>query len=82
MFHALYLTGSLSFNKTTLFRGFAMTNDNDQLFNETYKLYTDKFGIRPPVGIDFPDLTIELMQKAINSGIEIAEYELPKGAVS
>jgi hypothetical protein len=69
-------------NQTSLFGGFAMTNDNDRLFNEAYELYIDKFGICPPMGIGFPGLTIKLIQKAINSGIEIAEYEVPKGAVS
>jgi hypothetical protein len=59
-----------------------MTDIISSQFNAAYQAYTDKFGTIPKGGIGYPKITTELLITAVESGIEITEYELPDGADS
>jgi hypothetical protein len=54
----------------------------EQAFNAAAQAYISKFGGSLPLGIGMPDLTVELLQAAIESGIEIAEDNIPEDAVA
>jgi hypothetical protein len=58
-----------------------MTNTQDNEFNLAAEAYVQKFG-KIPYGIGYPDVTTELLLKAVESGKKIRAYRLPKGAVS
>jgi hypothetical protein len=59
-----------------------MTDTINSPFNVAYQSYIDKFGTIPMGGIGYPKITTELLAAAVESGIEITEYELPVGADS
>lgn len=58
-----------------------MSNTQDNEFNIAAESYVQKFG-KIPYGIGYPEITTELLVKAVKSGKKIRAYRLPKGAVS
>ncbi|MCX7086518.1 MAG: hypothetical protein NTV00_00535, partial [Methylococcales bacterium] len=54
---------------------------SDQAFEDAAQSYIDKFGYFP-VGINYPDLTTELLLSAVKSGQEIQPGKIPDGAES
>ncbi|CAN4266172.1 hypothetical protein MCEREM3_00157 [Methylophilaceae bacterium] len=58
-----------------------MSKTQDNKFNLAAEAYVQKFG-NIPYGIGYPEITTELLLKAIQSGKKIRAYRLPKGAVS
>ncbi len=58
-----------------------MTNTQDNEFNLAAEAYVRKFG-NIPYGIGYPEVTTELLLKAVESGKKIRAYRLPKGSVS
>lgn len=53
----------------------------EQDFNNAAQAYIDQFGSLP-LGINYPDLTVELLQAAVESSTEIAEDDIPEDAVA
>jgi hypothetical protein len=58
-----------------------MSDTQDNEFNIAAVAYLQKFG-KIPYGIGYPEITTELLLKAVESGKKIRAYRLPKGAVS
>lgn len=54
----------------------------DKAFNEAANAYLDKFSGNLPLGIGYPELTTDLLLKAVKEDKQIIELPIPKGAVS
>ena len=54
----------------------------DNAFNEAAEAYIKKFSGSIPRGIGMPEITTELLIKAVAEGKRIKELPIPKGAVS
>ena len=51
-------------------------------FNEASEAYIKKFGGSIPMGIGMPEITTELLLKAVAENKAIKELPIPKGAMS
>jgi hypothetical protein len=56
--------------------------EDELMFNKTLQSYLDKFGGSLPFGIGMPEITTELLLKAIAENKAIEESQIPNGAVS
>ncbi len=56
--------------------------EDELMFNKAAQSYLDKFGGSLPFGIGMPEITTELLLKAIAKNKAIEENQIPNGAVS